>query len=47
VPDRSDAHLLQIVRRKLRQDCPVHRVLVERRLVFAEAKAVQPGRYVH
>ena len=47
VPDRGDAHLLQVVGRQLREHRSIDAVVAERRLVLAEAKAAEPGRYVH
>jgi hypothetical protein len=42
MPDRGDAHLLQVVRGELQDHGAVHGVVAERRLVLAEAEAAQP-----
>jgi putative SOS response-associated peptidase YedK len=47
VPQRSNAKLLQVLRRQLRQDHFVDLIFAECRLVLCEAKAPQPSHNVH
>ena len=47
MPDKSDAKILQVLRRQTRQDRVVDLILAERRLIFFEAKPPQPTSDVH
>ena len=42
MPDDTDAKILQVLRRKVRQDRLVNLVLAEYRLILFEAEAPQP-----
>jgi len=47
MPDKGNAPILQVFRRKARQDGLVDCVLAERRLILFETKAPQPISKVH
>jgi hypothetical protein len=47
VPDEANAQILQVLRRQVRQDRVVDRVLAERRLMLFETEAPQPTSEVH